>query len=121
MRADSHMAFRPIIVVAIFLQQRLQVGRNVVIVYFRYYNINNVGPITKLPRRPEDRLSLCVFDVSHFSPAWLRYMQFVRITFQMTPTFFFILIYTIIFMQVRGSGIQVIKMSLKSNSGASTR
>lgn len=36
MRADSHMAFRPIIVVAIFLQQRLQVGRNVVIVYFFY-------------------------------------------------------------------------------------
>ena len=53
-----------------------------------------------------DRLSLCVFDVSHFSQAWLRYMQFVRICFQMMPTFFFIIIYTIIFIQVRGSGIQ---------------
>ena len=54
----------------------------------------------------KDRLSLCVFDVSHFSQAWLRYMQFVRICFQMMPTFFFIIIYTIIFIQVRGSGIQ---------------
>ena len=35
--------------------------------------------------------------------------------------FFFIIIYSIIFFQVRGSGIQVIKMSLKSNSGQSTR
>lgn len=33
-------------------------------------------------------------------------MQFVRICFQMMPTFFFIIIYTIIFIQVRGSGIQ---------------
>ena len=39
----------------------------------------------------------------------------------MVPMFFFIIIYSIIFFQVRGSGIQVIKMSLKSNSGQSTR
>ena len=39
----------------------------------------------------------------------------------MVPIFFFIIIYSIIFFQVRGSGIQVIKMSLKSNSGQSTR
>ena len=48
-------------------------------------------------------------------------MKFVRVIFQMVPMFFFIIIYSIIFFQVRGSGIQVIKMSLKSNSGQSTR
>ena len=48
-------------------------------------------------------------------------MLFVRVIFQMVPIFFFIIIYSIIFFQVRGSGIQVIKMSLKSNSGQSTR
>lgn len=68
-----------------------------------------------------EKYSLCVFDVGHFTKPWLLYMLFVRVIFQMVPIFFFIIIYAIIFFQVRGSGIQVIKMSLKSNSGQSTR
>jgi len=47
-------------------------------------------------------------------------MQFTRVAFQLVPIFIFIVIYATIFLKVRGSGIQVIKMSLKSNSGTST-
>ncbi|CAG5083825.1 Oidioi.mRNA.OKI2018_I69.PAR.g10473.t1.cds [Oikopleura dioica] len=67
-----------------------------------------------------DKYSLCVFNNMQFNAQWMHYMQFTRITFQMVPVFVFIVIYSIIFVKVRGSGMQVIKMSLKSNSGTST-
>lgn len=67
-----------------------------------------------------DKYSLCVFNTMHFTANWMRYMQFTRITFQLVPIFIFIVIYSTIFFTVRGSGMQVIKMSLKSNSGTST-